>query len=265
MRILFLGDTHSTQRALEKALGEQAPLYRAKLVIQVGDFGFWPPRTQHLLETCTHLCETANIDLYWIDGNHENHAQLNHDAPGPVAIAPRVHYIPRGHLLELDGTRVLFMGGAISLDRIWRQAGTNWFPTERPSTQQWERAHQNGPAHILVTHDSPAGTPLQGIQLPLPARELQSSAQHREKLLTLMQATTPSFLIHGHWHEPLHTHFTHSTGTTQIISLAHNRNPKNNWCVLECQNGEIQLLAGPPDAPLSHTTHPHQENPQHSH
>jgi hypothetical protein len=72
--------------------------------------------------------------IYWCPGNHEDWWDLIYERQyikGPVEMQPSVYYMKRGETLMLpDGRRVLFMGGADSIDKSMRTMGHDWFPQE---------------------------------------------------------------------------------------------------------------------------------------
>jgi hypothetical protein len=72
---------------------------------------------------------------YFCPGNHEDWEDLNllatSENPTPIEVSENLFYMPRCSTLDLpDGRRVLFMGGAHSIDRDSRKLGYDWFPQE---------------------------------------------------------------------------------------------------------------------------------------
>ncbi len=136
-------------------------------VIQVGDFGYWP--------------EGPWVDfpfpVYWIDGNHEYFHNFDdlivaEDRPNwlvrPVKplleyteiteLRKNVFYVPRGTVLELDGYLIGFLGGADSVDQIYRREGISWFREEAIRHQDINKLLDNVAGRkldILVTHTPP--------------------------------------------------------------------------------------------------------------
>lgn len=163
VRVLCVGDTHSNLPAwsmdVEAAIAHEA----ADLVIQVGDFGWWPSRAQGFIDRAA----AAPVPVYFIDGNHEHHIELadavartratTGQVDGPVPLAGNLSYLPRGTRLALGGVTVCVMGGAHSIDRASLHPGRGWFPQEAIGDADIERAEQGGPADVLISHDAPAG------------------------------------------------------------------------------------------------------------
>lgn len=120
-------------------------------VVQVGDFGFYG----HLLGNWTPL----SVPVYALDGNHEQHPLLNHDATEPYPVAEGLFYVPRGCVFELDSRRIGACGGAASIDYRYRTDGRDWHShLEQPTAAQVDRlvcAHRESPVDLLVTHTIP--------------------------------------------------------------------------------------------------------------
>ena len=143
MSIAIVGDIHGDFAALARivaALPEETP------VIQVGDFGYWP-------ELRSRYVAPARPVLF-IDGNHD-HVPLVASCEWPHA-----EFVPRGDVRVVDGRRVLFLGGATSVDRKWRPRGAGrhaWFDEEVVSDADAERAIANagGGVDLMVTHTPP--------------------------------------------------------------------------------------------------------------
>lgn len=144
--IRFVGDVHGSWRELR-----EMDLSRVEAVVQVGDFGFYSKR----LGDWTPL----SVPVYALDGNHEQHPILNHDAEQPYQVAEGLFYVPRGRVFELDGRRIGACGGAASIDYCLRTDGRDWWSSlEQPTPQQVDRlvkAHTEKPCDILVTHSIP--------------------------------------------------------------------------------------------------------------
>lgn len=120
-RVLVLGDVHGDYAALNQMLHRMAGRMAPDLVLQVGDFGYFS------WLDLDHLDVPAETQLFWIDGNHEDHHAIlglvqQHGQRDPIEVADRCYYMPRGSWLTLeDGRNVLFLGGAFSVDHALRR------------------------------------------------------------------------------------------------------------------------------------------------
>lgn len=114
MRILYLGDIHCNFNLVNQYLN----LYKIKdaHIIQVGDFGvgFKPlKRERNVLEILNTSLKKKNVILYAIRGNHDNPKYFEND---PFELS-NIKLVKDYTVLELEGKRILCIGGACSIDR----------------------------------------------------------------------------------------------------------------------------------------------------
>lgn len=152
--IAFLGDLHGDFYILRKVLDRLKNDYpEVVALIQVGDFGFFPRKLPELLEV------NAHIPVYAIDGNHENFNLLD-GISSVQEFAKNVYYVPRGTILEIDGKRIGFCGGAASVDKETRiKYGYDaWFPQEEITDADIAKFDNVESLDVLVTHVPPQCT-----------------------------------------------------------------------------------------------------------
>lgn len=151
--IAFLGDLHGN---FFKLLDAQNKLPKGTPLIQVGDFGYWGQLFPAYIEM------QIKQPFYFIEGNHDDVDDLLQHKQ-PFEVWPKAVYVPRGTVLEIAGKQIMFFGGAKSVDRKFRVAGTKrrpaplgaWFKREVPSEAELERAikaAEGKKIDILVTH-----------------------------------------------------------------------------------------------------------------
>ena len=127
--MIIIGDVHGKFTDLAHKLLEQH-IEHSKL-IQLGDFGlgFYPPEGElQLLEVLNHVLQAGQNHLYAIRGNHDDPAYFTGTDPFPDLT--NIHLLPDYSTLEIEGRRVLLVGGAISVDRRARNEGVSWWPDE---------------------------------------------------------------------------------------------------------------------------------------
>lgn len=170
MKTLILGDIHGSWASADIVYDMIVAQHgEPELLLQVGDFGFWPrdPRVAIWDREFNHPC-------LWIDGNHEDHWVLQrldephwgfdpyHSPPFRSqwdALLQRWTYLPRGTII--DG--VLFIGGAKSINKPYLTHGVNWFPEEDLSQAQMhailDAIEAYGPEniHTVITHEAAVG------------------------------------------------------------------------------------------------------------
>jgi hypothetical protein len=96
--IMVVGDVHADFGALNTLLNKKRP----KIVLQCGDFGFWPnmkakDRRNRWRERKAPIAKDTR--LYWADGNHEDHWSLK--ARQTNEVYPNVFHMKRGATLTL--------------------------------------------------------------------------------------------------------------------------------------------------------------------
>lgn len=152
MSIYVIGDTHACWTGLNNLIKDKKP----EIVLQTGDFGFWP-RHQHIYKIGK--LRARDTKIYFADGNHEDFSELNKlkVKEGPIQIKKdSVYWMPRGTTLTLpDGRVVLFMGGADSIDKDNRILGESWFPEELISTSDVNSLDENMKIDIVISHTCP--------------------------------------------------------------------------------------------------------------
>lgn len=197
----LLGDHHSNYDDLIRALLRRG--LREVRIIHVGDGeeGYpdsWNDDTQQQLDNAFASLE---IEYLSIRGNHSNPAVFD----GSVML-PNFKLVPDYTRLEIDGESWLFVGGAISINRLDREPGKTWWIEE----EMFLRVDLAQPADVLVTHSGPTWTlpPRSDLVQYYAAaeatigtsslqRELRDEAVRHD---TLYELVRPRQWYHGHHH-----------------------------------------------------------------
>jgi hypothetical protein len=210
MKIVIMGDIHADFGALNRFVNKKKP----DIILQCGDFGWWPHR--HLVERISrnHFFDQYAIKLqgtcfYWCDGNHENHddlqqrVRLAQGAPIEIPV-PGCFYMRRGSVLTLpDGRNVLFFGGAMSTDQEGRVEGDSWWAAEVPTQTDLDYARAQLAAHggrvdIVISHTAPLAFLR---QLPKKEIDLDRFNDPTVGLLdTILVEFRPTSWFFGHFH-----------------------------------------------------------------
>ena len=213
-KILIVGDVHADFGALNQFLNRKRP----DIILQCGDFGWWPHR--HGTEKITrnrrfdqYAVKPGGSQLYWCDGNHENHDDLQERVRaaqgGPVEIpVPGCHYMPRGSILTLpDGRTVLFFGGAMSTDKEGRVEGDDWWAGEVPTQKDLDFAREQVAAHggrvdIVISHTGPLAFLRQLPKNKIEQRRLDDPTV--ALLDVILEEFRPKQWFFGHFHLSAH-------------------------------------------------------------
>jgi len=168
MKILICGDTHMEFGKLNQLLSKKQP----DMVIVVGDFGYWPSLMEVRLNygwggsttnyikketNCLSKIKPGKTKIYWVDGNHEQHSELNKYQNGKIhELEKNIFFCSRGSSLTLsDGRNVLFIGGAYSIDKNQRTERVDWFHEETISNKDYDKAISHEKIDIVISHTAP--------------------------------------------------------------------------------------------------------------
>lgn len=182
--IRFIGDVHGRYNSYLKIL-EESPYP----TIQVGDFGVGFGPTPF---------DVWDIN---IDPNQHKFIRGNHDNPKLCKDYPA--YIPDGSYSHDD--RILYVGGAGSIDRMYRTPGLNWWVDEQLSMAELDSIVDgawNKLPEIIISHECPDFI----ADAICNARGYQKYADDNRTRMMLSDLYTndeirkPKLHIFGHWH-----------------------------------------------------------------
>lgn len=227
--IAVFGDWHGDSGWALSAI-RSAAREGARTAIHVGDFGLdWPgaKRGRYEAKLNKYLMDLG-LTLVVSGGNHDNWDTLEElavDADGLATLRSNIRILPRGGRTVLEGLTVGGLGGAFSVDYQDRVEGKNWWRNEEPTPEEAAALVAGGPVDILITHDAPAGVPLQGdFQLG------QELARKAEKTRTLLREVVDSMtvpqLFCGHWHQRRIHELHHPNGTTTRVDVLNMENSR---------------------------------------
>ena len=216
-RIMVVGDVHGDWPTLNALINRQSP----NIILQCGDWGFWPKydglRVRHFgkeLIWTSFGAKNPDTDIYWCDGNHEDHWSLK--TLTDKQVQPGVFYMKRGSTLLLaDGRTVLFMGGAHSIDKDQRTLGDDWFPDE-VITQKDVMDLPDTTVDIVISHTCPE-------EFYKFDNMHYDNDPSRAALSYILETYRPSLWYFGHFHQ-------YKTGyTSRCRWTALNTSRSTNW------------------------------------
>lgn len=205
-RVAVCGDWHGNVGwvgTLARVLSALAP--DVTTILQLGDWWIDPVVVDGV------LADTNIERIYVTLGNHEpwhTITPLLDVHPGSaVRVSGLTWLLPRPARLTIGGRSVVSLGGAASVDRLWRINGAGWWPEESITDEDVAAAIAGGPADLMLTHESPARTPVKAVRevlrsnpMGFPDETLAESAQSRERVAQVWDAVRPELLMHGHMH-----------------------------------------------------------------
>lgn len=206
VKVLIVGDTHGDPQFVSK-VNKFAKNNGAQYVIQLGDFGFDFNRNL-LTSVSAWLDADERRKWMWIDGNHDHHDYIRTDickGKHPKKPVPHFHermlYCPRGSTTRIGKKKVLFLGGAVSIDKERRTVGVNWWPGEHLSSADVHRAIENGQgADVLISHDCPPTKEIRKHLRDCGYKLDRASQQNRQAVQAVIEHTAVTEVYHGHYH-----------------------------------------------------------------
>lgn len=226
MKVRLIGDVHGKFGRYKNIL--KASPYPT---IQVGDLGVGFRRTQgpnvgEIYSNPPHY-RMAPGGHRFIRGNHDN----------PEECKKHSQFIPDG---TIEG-KAMFVGGAVSIDRVYRQEGYSWWPDEELSIEELNAIvdrYLEAKPEIMITHDCP-----EDVAEAMVAHRLlhvgqyvgaklggQFASRTRQAFQSMWSAHRPKLWVFGHWHIP----FDHILNGTRFICL-----PELAWMDVDLETGEV--------------------------
>lgn len=205
-RVAVCGDWHGNvgwARTLARIIPALAP--DVTTIFQLGDW--WMPP-----DTVDEIFAETNIDRIYVTlGNHEPWPEITplfDERPGvAVRVSTTTWLLARPARLVIGGRSVLSLGGAASVDRLWRINGAGWWPDEVITDEHVAAAIAEGSADLMLTHETPARTPVRAVRevlrtnpMGFPDETLAESKRSRARVAQVWDAVRPELLIHGHMH-----------------------------------------------------------------
>lgn len=198
--VRFIGDVHGKYSQYKKIM-KDSPFP----TIQVGDMGVG--FKDYLYEQ-----DCANPPYDVMEGGDHRFIRGNHD--NPAVCAKHSQWIEDG-TFNVD-YRVMYVGGALSIDKEWRREGYDWWADEELSDMDLGKiiiAYKLLKPKMMVTHTCPeevANAIIQqsGNGWKIPTR---SEAAFQE----MFAAHQPELWVFGHWH----THYDFCHNRTRFVCL----------------------------------------------
>lgn len=189
--IRFIGDVHGHFKQYKEIIREGPPS------IQVGDMGVGFRIVGGYRDGTFH----TNPPHYLMHAGGHRFIRGNHD--NPEECAKHSQYIPDG-LIE-DG--MMFVGGAVSIDRDFRQEGYNWWPNEELSEEELAETvlkYTQEKPDIVVTHECPSFVAEYMEQIAGRGKLHPAWPSRTRKAFEQMWwGHKPKLWVFGHWHRSL--------------------------------------------------------------
>lgn len=246
-RVLMVGDTHCDIKFMEREVIPTAVAIGAEYIYQVGDFGYWPNFTDGVkfLNSLEEYLDNYDLNLIWIDGNHENHKWLrkiygNQRELTVMHPHARITYAPRGSKWTHNGKRFMACGGAFSIDRAYRKLDESWWVEEVVDDYDVRTCKAKGKVDVLLTHDAPGGFDCSTEHGK--AKNCPETDENRQRLFKVFANSAPKIVWHGHWHEQQVNILEGPNGPTPIVGLGHNHGASPAIAVVWLDSLDYELV-----------------------
>lgn len=188
--IRFIGDIHGKWDGY-KGIIKDVPISR-----QVGDFGVgfkYRDRDGEIKNSSNppydHIIKG---DHKFIRGNHDCMHVCNQQS----------YWIKDGTIEIVDGWKIMYIGGALSIDKAWRTEGLDWWSDEELSIYAMNNIIDNyliEKPDILVTHDCPEEIAVM-METWAGRKKLDIPSRTRQAFQSMFELFQPQLHIYGHWH-----------------------------------------------------------------
>ncbi len=181
MKMAFISDVHGNWDVYERICSQY------ENTIQVGDFGMG----------------FENYIPHKIPYLSQNHRFIrgNHDDPAKCKAHP--NYIKDGTIEIIGSSKVMFIGGAFSIDRNRRMEGRDWWSDEECTYgdfQEFIDIYEAEKPDVMVTHDCPADFAKRFL---LGAHKPSYRSVTNNALEVMHHMHKPDMWFFGHWHTDL--------------------------------------------------------------
>jgi predicted phosphodiesterase len=185
MKTRFIGDIHGKWLEYLNVLHD--PKNSCSRSIQVGDFGLgFDERPKYVDEVMNGMSK---------EGHNHRFIRGNHDNPSACKECPL--WIPDG---TIEGD-VMFVGGAGSIDKDWRNPGIDWWDDEELSYNELGdiiKLYDDTKPKIMVTHDFPGI--LKFDMFGISPKDGFNTRTDRA-FTTMFEIHKPDLWIFGHYHK----------------------------------------------------------------
>jgi predicted phosphodiesterase len=207
MKLRVIGDVHGYWNRYRDVIYRDMVDQNIENSIQVGDLGMgftshseWAPDS------------AAAFDKRFSKGNHR-FIRGNHD--NPTEVKKSKHYIPDGFTETTDlGNKIMYIGGAWSIDWEYRTMDVDWWVDEELSIQELNffiEEYKDLKPDVMITHTAPLGIPAG----PMGIRLWGSGARTEHAFQEMIEIHRPKLWIFGHWHK----NFDQTIDGTRFICL----------------------------------------------
>lgn len=248
-RVLIAGDWHGDKIWAKKCI-EMADTLGADFILHVGDFGYnfdYAEKDGFVFNKPVQKeLEKYDINLIWIDGNHDNHKWLQglpqrQDGFVQTGAAGRVFWAPRGHRWSWSEVKFGALGGAYSINAEYLTEGKTLFSDLENIKESDIQKLGHEQLDILLTHEVAENVPVKE-HFKLKEEKEIIAIENRRKVLTAIENTKPKYVFSGHWHQQIEHDITRVDGGNTKQYVLNNEHRKGSIILLDLFDYEIKTV-----------------------
>ena len=212
--IIFVGDIHGDWNKFNSFMNEMNHKHKQPITFIIcGDVAyFW------MFESIPRVKVPKDCRVIWIPGNHENWEEIDKFPLGKIhELQDNVFLASFGAIEEIEGRKILFCGGAESIDKNMRTPFIDWFPQEiiTHKDMNYILDLQKQKVDILVSHTC-ANMIVDKLTKEFVFHEKQMDPSMKA-LDLIVEKFNPNFCIFGHFHK----YFETTYNSIQWIGLSY--------------------------------------------
>lgn len=198
--IIFMGDIHGKFGQVNSYMHEMYNKHKESITFIIcGDVAYW---------WCNEPIPVVKVPAYckliWVPGNHERWDIIDQYELGKLhELQDKVFLATFGAIETIEGHRIMFCGGADSVDKHMRTIFIDWFPQEIINNTDMDFLFDHVPEQkidILVSHTCPSRIFSQ-LSKKVDWLEEKSSDPSVYALDIIIDRYKPNLNVFGHFHK----------------------------------------------------------------
>lgn len=156
--VVSVGDIHGKYRELGYYIKERYKICNS-IIIVAGDIGIGFYKSSYYINEFIRLnkiLKATNNIIFFVRGNHDNPAYFNGNLVDVLDIFSHIKLVPDYYVLISKNANILFVGGGISIDRIYRKKNKSYWLDEQINYEYNTIKNIDKHIDIVVTHSAPS-------------------------------------------------------------------------------------------------------------
>lgn len=200
--VIIIGDIHGRFGDLNALMNKLSAKYERVTYICCGDFAFFWDKNKN--DSIGKIKVPERDRLIWIPGNHENWNHIDEYERGKLhEVDTRVFLASFGAIETINNKRYLFVGGAESIDRIYRIEDKSWWKneiiTEDDMNFYYDDNLDKENVDVVISHTCPTKFKLKGFDNFYLNSKFNDPS--KQALTDILENNRPADWFFGHYHK----------------------------------------------------------------